>query len=82
MNNFIPIHQYAKKKDTSRQNIYRWIREGKFCDEDIMTETVTLERMRIKEDAEPTMQCSHIFRVYPNSRIKKCVKCDHVKKDV
>jgi len=31
-NNYIPIWQYAKEQNTSVQNVYRWIREGKIKD--------------------------------------------------
>lgn len=53
MNKYIPIYEYAKKLNTSKQNVYRWIREGKFSDNDIKKEEVTVERIRIKESARP-----------------------------
>ena len=52
MNKYIPIYEYAKKNATSTQNVYRWLREGKFKEEDVITEEVTVTRIRIKEDAE------------------------------
>lgn len=51
MNKFIPIHEYAKKKGTSVQNVYRWIRERKIKEEDVRKETIEVVRMRIKETA-------------------------------
>ena len=32
---FIPIYQYAKEKNVSRQTVYRWIREGKIPENQI-----------------------------------------------
>lgn len=32
MNEFIPIYEYCKKYNVSKQNVYRWIREGKIKD--------------------------------------------------
>lgn len=52
MNKFIPIHAYAKLKGVSQQNVYRWIRERKFKEEDISKETITATRMRINENAK------------------------------
>ena len=52
MNKYISIYQYAKKHGVKSQSVYRWIREGKFLEEDVKTEEVKLKRMRIKEDAK------------------------------
>lgn len=52
MNNFIPVYAYAKKKKTSEQNVYRWIRERKIKAEDIKTEERTVTRILINEKAE------------------------------
>jgi hypothetical protein len=52
MNEFVPVHKYAKLKNTSTQNVYRWIREKKFKDEDITKEEVCSERIRINKSAE------------------------------
>lgn len=51
MNEFIPIHQYAKLKNTKIQNVYRWIREHKFKEEDIKLEEVLVKRIRINKNA-------------------------------
>lgn len=53
MSKYIPIYKYKEIHNTSMQNVYRWIREGKFKPEDIITEKVTVERIRIREDALP-----------------------------
>ena len=50
-NKFIPVYQYAKQNNTSKQNVYRWIRESKFDSDDVKIETIMVERMFIKEDA-------------------------------
>lgn len=54
MSNYIPIFQYAKNNGTSVQNVYRWIREGKITD--IKKESVTVERIRIAENATPVIR--------------------------
>ena len=43
---------YAKLKNTSVQNVYRWIRERKFKEEDVRQEEITTVRLRINEDAQ------------------------------
>lgn len=48
MNKYIPIHVFAKKNNTSLQNVYRWIREGKI--KDTRTEEVLVKRLRINEE--------------------------------
>jgi len=53
MNKYIPIYKYVQLHKTSKQNVYRWIREGKFSPEDVIEEEVTVKRIRIKENAEP-----------------------------
>ena len=55
MNKFIPIYEYIKRHNTSKQNVYRWIREKKFAEDDIKIEKVLVKRIKIKEDAEPAM---------------------------
>ena len=52
MNKYIPIYEFVKKRGTSKQNVYRWIREGKIKADDIIYEEVVVKRMRIKESAE------------------------------
>ena len=47
MNKYISVHKYAKLKNTSVQNVYRWIREGKFNSEDVRKEEIISERLRI-----------------------------------
>lgn len=51
MSEFVPVHEYANSKKVKLQNVYRWIREGKFDDEDIKREKVCSERLRIKLNA-------------------------------
>jgi len=51
MNNFIPIHEFAKLKKTSKQNVYRWIREGKIKKEHIEKAIIEVVRLRISKDA-------------------------------
>lgn len=36
----IPIYEYAKMKGTSKQNVYRWIREGKLKNYKIIEKVV------------------------------------------
>ncbi len=50
MNKFIPIYQYAKKRGISRQNIYRWIREGKIPKEKIKIVEKIVKRIEIDEN--------------------------------
>lgn len=52
MNKYISVHKYAKLKNTSVQNVYRWIREGKFNSEDVRKEEIISERLRINPDAK------------------------------
>lgn len=49
MNKYIPVHEYAKKKGTSVQNVYRWIRERKIKEDDVRKEVVEVVRIRINE---------------------------------
>lgn len=51
MNKYISIFEYAKKHNTSKQNVYRWIREHKFNEEDIKKVVLEVRRIRIKDDA-------------------------------
>ena len=55
MTRYIPIYEYIKKHNTSTQNVYRWIREKKFAEDDIKVEEVVVKRIKVKEDAKPTM---------------------------
>lgn len=52
MNEYIPIYEYAKLHKTSKQNVYRWIREGKIKQEDIKKEVISQERLRINKEAQ------------------------------
>lgn len=36
--------------NTSKQNVYRWIREGKIKQSDIKIEKITVSRIRISEN--------------------------------
>jgi len=49
-NNFVPVWKYAKEKGTSRQNVYRWIREGKVPPEMIKKVEVVVKRVEINLD--------------------------------
>ena len=60
MNKYIPIYEYIAKNKTSKQNIYRWIREGKFKKDDIKVEEVVVKRIRIKENAKPNLRTKTI----------------------
>jgi len=51
MNKYIPVHEYAKRRGTSVQNVYRWIRERKIKEEDVRREVVEVVRIRILESA-------------------------------
>lgn len=53
MTNYIPVYEYAKLHKTSKQNVYRWIREGKLKPEDYKKEITTVERLRINPTATP-----------------------------
>ena len=52
MSKFISAFEFAKKHNTSKQNVYRWIREGKIKAENIKKEVMTVERIRINEDVK------------------------------
>lgn len=54
MTKFIPVHEYIKKHNTTKQNVYRWIREGKFKDEDVKKVVIEVERIRLNKDAKPS----------------------------
>lgn len=47
---FIPVYQYAKLKGIKKQNVYRWIREGKIKKEDIKIEEIMVKRIRIRNN--------------------------------
>jgi Mor family transcriptional regulator len=40
MDKYIPIHEFCKKYNKTRQNVYRWIREGKIKDYKKIQKTV------------------------------------------
>lgn len=50
MPKYIPVYEYAIKHGTSRQNVYRWIREGKVKKDDYKVEKVVVKRIKIRED--------------------------------
>lgn len=52
---FIPIYEYCKKYDVSKQNVYRWLRESKIPEEKHkVVEKVVKRIMIIDEDINPT----------------------------
>ena len=51
MEKYISVHKFAKIKKVSTQNVYRWVREGKFKGDDCKIEEVVVKRIRIKETA-------------------------------
>lgn len=51
---YIPIHEYIKKHKVAKQNVYRWIRERKFKEDEVKVEELVVKRIRIKENATPT----------------------------
>lgn len=57
MPKYIPVHEYARKLNVplknKRQAVYRWIREKRFMEDDIIVEEITVKRIRIREDARP-----------------------------
>lgn len=57
MPKYIPVHEYARKLNAplknKRQAVYRWIREKRFKEGDIIIEEITVKRIRIREDAVP-----------------------------
>ena len=53
MTNYVPIYEYAKTHGMSKQNAYRLVREGRFPEGAVTVETVTVERIRIKENVLP-----------------------------
>lgn len=50
MTKFIPIYQYSKEKGISRQNIYRWIREGKIPNDKVRIVEKKVKRKEIDAD--------------------------------
>ena len=56
MSDFIPVHIYAKKHSTSRQNVYRWIRERKLKPEDVEVVEVVVKRLRVRGNAKPPVE--------------------------
>jgi len=56
MTNFVPVHAYIRKHNTSKQNVYRWIREGKINPNDFFFEEKVVRRIRIKEDSLPNYE--------------------------
>lgn len=53
MNKYIPIYKYAQENNVSKQNVYRWIREGKIKDYKI--EEIVTKRIRINQESKPNM---------------------------
>jgi len=56
MNNYIPIYEYAKLKGVSKQNVYRWIREGKI--KDFKKEKIEVTRIKINKNTEKILHQS------------------------
>lgn len=56
MNNFIPVYKYAELHKTTKQNVYRWIREGKFKKGDLKLEEIITKRLRINTNAKPLIK--------------------------
>jgi hypothetical protein len=53
MSKFLPIWEYLKKnniEENQRQNIYRWIREGKIPKEFFSIEEKVVKRLMIRDD--------------------------------
>lgn len=50
MNKFIPVYEFCNKYKISKQNIYRWIREGKLSPDIYTKEVKTVERYRVDEN--------------------------------
>lgn len=48
--NFIPVYQFAKKKNVPKQKVYRLIREGKIKDFKVVEKVV--KRIFISESVE------------------------------
>ncbi len=48
MSKYVPVYEYAKAKNTSVQNVYRWIRERKIKEEDVKVEDIVTKRIRVK----------------------------------
>lgn len=55
MSEFIPIYEYVKLNNISEQNVYRWIRERKFTDDEVRVDEVKVKRIRIKKNAKPKL---------------------------
>ena len=49
---YIEVYKLAKEKGIDRQNLYRWIREGKVKVEDVKMVMVSKQKMFIRKDAE------------------------------
>lgn len=54
MTNYVPIYEYAKAHGMSKQNAYRLVREGRFPEDSVIVEEVTVERIRIQSDVLPS----------------------------
>lgn len=52
MNKFVPIYKYCEDKKVSKQNVYRWIREGKIKKEDVRVDNISVTRIRINKNAK------------------------------
>lgn len=50
MNKYIPIYKYAQENNVSKQNVYRWIREGKI--KDFVIEETVVKRIRINKESK------------------------------
>lgn len=48
---WLPAYEYAKIKKTSKQNVYRWIRERKIPEDKIRIVEKTVKRIEIKNES-------------------------------
>lgn len=53
---YIPVYAYAKKMNTSVQNVYRWIREHRLNSDDVQEVEVVVKRLKIKENSIPKLR--------------------------
>jgi len=56
MTKYIPIYEYAKQTGASKQNIYRWVRERKFDEDEVKVEEILVKRIKIKKGAKPKLK--------------------------
>lgn len=49
--NFVPVWEFAETQGVAEQNVYRWIREGKFNPEDVEVVEKVVQRIMIRKGA-------------------------------